>query len=43
VKAGFSNVVVPITVHGTFFELNLKDPDASRDLAEYVDGNVVFK
>jgi hypothetical protein len=27
----------------TFFELNLKDPDASRDLAEYVDGNVVFK
>jgi hypothetical protein len=27
----------------TFFELNTKNPDASRDLAEYVDGKIVFK
>jgi hypothetical protein len=27
----------------TFFELNLQKPDASHDLAEYVDGKIVFK
>jgi hypothetical protein len=27
----------------TFFELNIQNPDASRDLAEYVDGKIVFK
>lgn len=27
----------------TFFELNLQNPDASHDLAEYVDGKIVFK
>ena len=27
----------------TFFELDLKDPKASHDFAEYVDGKIVFK
>jgi hypothetical protein len=27
----------------TFYELNLQKPDASHDLAEYVDGKIVFK
>jgi hypothetical protein len=27
----------------TFYELNLKNPDASHDLADYVDGKIVFK
>ncbi len=27
----------------TFFELNLQEPDKSMDVAEYVDGKIVFK
>ena len=27
----------------TFFEMNLKTPEASRDIAEYTDGKIVFR